>query len=247
MRAGAHTAIGNYRETNEDSYFLSDELGLYMVADGMGGQAAGEQASRLTIDLIAQKVAAAATTAPEADPQQSIENTRRLLHDAVVQASREVRARGQNHPELKDMGSTITVALVRPDHVFVTWLGDSRVYRLRGGTMTQLTVDHSLAQALVDAGTIRREEADTHYFRNVLWRFVGADDLGDAPEVAVLDRQPGDRYLLTTDGLTGVVSEVVIASLLALGDDPQVCCQRLVEAALQADSKDNVTCLAIFL
>jgi PPM family protein phosphatase len=247
MRVGAHTTTGNYRENNEDFYHVGEELGLYIVADGMGGQAAGERASHLAVDVMVAELAAAVEGFQAQDGEPSDDVVSNALHQAVRLASQRVRSEGQADPDLKDMGTTVVVVWLRGDKAVVTWLGDSRIYLFRGGETRLLTVDQSLAQALVDAGTIKPEEVETHYFRNVLWRFAGAEDLGDDPAVSIIPTVEGDRFLLATDGLTGVMSDEEIGRRVAEHDDPDVCCDRLVAAALEAGSKDNVTCLGIFL
>ncbi len=132
------------------------------------------------------------------------------------------------------MGTTVVLALFRGDRAFVAGIGDSRVYRLRNGHLDALTTDHSLAQALVGAGTIRPEEAENHKFSNVLYNYLGCKDARDGPdEMRMVDVRPGDRFLLACDGLTGVVRDNVIAEVLAACDDPQRAAQALTNRALE--------------
>jgi protein phosphatase len=144
------------------------------------------------------------------------------------------------------MGTTVVLAQFRFDRVFVAGIGDSRAYRLRDGRLERLTKDHSLADALLEAGTISPEELPTHKFKNVLYLYLGSKDARGGPEdVRVLDVRPGDRLLMASDGLTGVVPDSELHRVLATEDDPQRAAVTLKDMALSNDSKDNVTCLII--
>jgi len=129
--------------------------------------------------------------------------------------------------------------------MYVTGLGDSRVYLWRKGKIEQLTVDHSLAQALVEAKTISPAEAKEHRFKNVLWKYLGTREVGEGPEVKVSEMKPGDRFLLCTDGLSGVVSDDKILQFTLSQPDVQACADGLGQLALDAGSKDNVSCIVI--
>jgi protein phosphatase len=144
------------------------------------------------------------------------------------------------------MGTTVVLALFRGERVYVTGIGDSRAYRLRDGRFECLTRDHSLAEALREAGTIKAEEAETHRFRNVLYLYLGCKEAREGPdEIMALELSRGDRFLLSTDGLTGVVRDDVISEVLAAAEDPQRAAQALVNRALENRSKDNITCMVI--
>jgi protein phosphatase len=144
------------------------------------------------------------------------------------------------------MGTTVVLAQFCNDRVFVAGIGDSRAYRLRDGRMDRLTKDHSLADALLEAGTISADELSTHKFKNVLYLYLGSKDARGGPEdVRVLDVRPGDRLLLASDGLTGVVPDSELSRILGSIDDPQLAAVTLKDTALANDSKDNVTCLII--
>ncbi len=138
------------------------------------------------------------------------------------------------------MGTTVVLAQFLNDRVFVAGVGDSRAYRLREGRLEQLTKDHSLADALLDAGTITAEELPTHKFKNVLYLYLGSKDARSGPEdVRVLDVRPGDRLLMASDGLTGVVPDTDLVKVLGTIDDPQQASRILVEMALANDSKEQ--------
>ena len=144
------------------------------------------------------------------------------------------------------MGTTVVLALFWHDKLFVAGIGDSRAYRLRDGVLEQLTKDHSLADALLDAGTISKEELANHKFKNILYLYLGSKDARGGPdEVRVLDVKAGDRVLLASDGLTGVVDDDEIVEILSSYGDPQRSAKALKDRALDNDSKDNVTCLVV--
>jgi protein phosphatase len=145
------------------------------------------------------------------------------------------------------MGTTIVLALWRKGSpvMFVTGMGDSRVYLVRGGKIEQLTVDHSIAQALVEAKTISAAEARVHRYRNVLWKYLGSAEVGEGPEVKAVQLQAGDRFLLCTDGLSGVVSDEQLLSFVTEHPDAQQCAEGLGQLALDQGSRDNVSVIVI--
>jgi protein phosphatase len=144
------------------------------------------------------------------------------------------------------MGTTVVLALFRKGRAYIAGIGDSRVYRLRQAHLEKLTRDHDLATALIDAGTIQPDEAEHHRFRNVLYLYLGSPDAREGPEdIRVLDVRPGDKFLLASDGLTGVVRDQAIAEHLGRHEDPQESARSLVALALANQSRDNVTCVVI--
>jgi protein phosphatase len=240
LNIGKCTNLGNYRENNEDAIEvkLFPDLVVTVVADGMGGQAAGEIASKRAV--IPRELRKTLTTAVSA------EATKVMTRKAIVQANEEIIAMGQLDKEMKNMGTTVVLAVWRKGpELFVSGVGDSRAYLVRSKKITQLTVDHSLAQALVEAKTISAAEAKEHKFRNVLWKYLGSKEVGDGPEVTAIPIQPGDRFLLSTDGLHGVVDDPKLLSYMLSQPDPQVCADGLIQVALEAGSRDNVSCVVI--
>jgi PPM family protein phosphatase len=172
--------------------------------------------------------------------------TQAAIRDAVAEANQEILGSSGAVTEFSNMGTTVVLALFRSERVYIAGIGDSRAYRLRGGRLEQLTKDHSLADALLEAGTITNEELPNHKFKNVLYLYLGSKDARGGPEVVrVLDVLPGDRFLLASDGLTGVVRDADLARILGNCDDPQHAARALTELALTNDSKDNVTSLVI--
>jgi protein phosphatase len=145
------------------------------------------------------------------------------------------------------MGTTIVLTVWRKGSslMYVTGMGDSRVYQVRGKQITQLTVDHSIAQALVEAKTISAAEARVHRYRNVLWKYLGSNEVGEGPEVKVVQLQAGDRFLLCTDGLSGVVSDEQLMNFIKDKADVQECADGLGQLALDSGSRDNISCIVI--
>lgn len=221
-------------------YPVSGPPGLFIVADGMGGQLAGEKASQMAVELIPVELARRLPTDGDDKDYQ------RAVREAVAKANEEILAQSHLQNEYANMGTTVVLALFRSGRAYVAGIGDSRAYHLHDGRFDQLTRDHSLANALGEAGTIRPEEVETHKFKHVLYLYLGSKDVGDGPdEVKVVEYRPGDQFLLASDGLTGVVRDEVIAEVLRSCDDPQRAAQQLINRALENRSKDNITCVVV--
>ncbi|HET7431816.1 MAG TPA: protein phosphatase 2C domain-containing protein [Nocardioides sp.] len=225
---GAASHVGLVRETNEDAAFAGPYL--QVVADGVGGAAAGEVASATTTYV----VSALAAARPDDDPAV-------LLVDAVRLAHAELRRGIADDATRTGMATTLIAALIRRDQVTLVHVGDSRAYLLRDGELSRLSSDHTFVQSLVDAGRLTPEEAARHPYRSVVLRSVNADD-EPGPVVMDPDLRLGDRLLLCSDGLTDFVPDETLAGLLG-EPDPDDAAVRLVEAALATGGRDNVTCL----
>ena len=240
LNIGKCSLLGNYRENNEDSIEVKQfpDLIVSIVADGMGGQAAGEIASKRAIEIIPRELRKNLT------PNLNAEAVKSAIRRAIVQANEEIMAMGALDKDMKNMGTTVVLALFRKGgEVFVAGVGDSRGYMVRNNKITQLTVDHSLAQALVEAKTITPAEAKDHRFKNVLWKYLGSKEVGEGPDVAVVPVQAGDRFLLCTDGLTGVVPDDQLCSEISAAEDMQTLAEGLGQLALTQGSRDNVSCV----
>jgi len=226
VRVGAATDIGQVREGNEDSFLIVAPL--YAVADGMGGHRGGEVASSLALDTV----------------QELFERKEGSLADQVVRANRAVYDRSQSDRSVSGMGTTLTAALIDGDTVHLVHVGDSRAYLLRGGELTQLTEDHTLVHRMVMEGEITPEEAETHPHRSILTRALGVDESVQVDEGDV-QVASGDRLLLCTDGLTGMVPEDQIAEIMLEAPDPQQAVDRLVTVANRAGGIDNITAVVL--
>jgi protein phosphatase len=226
VRVGAATDIGRVREGNEDSYLLMDPL--YAVADGMGGHRGGEVASNLALQTVERLFSVREGS----------------LTEQVESANRAVFERSQADREVSGMGTTLTAALVQERHVRLAHVGDSRAYLLRDGALHLLTEDHTLVHRMVQEGEISEAEAETHPHRSVLTRALGVDGAVQVDE-AVVDVRPGDRVLLCTDGLTGMVTEDEIRATLLEMHDLQEAVERLVAMANRAGGIDNITAVLL--
>ncbi len=243
LNIGKCTLLGNYRENNEDSIDVKEfaDMTLCLVADGMGGQQAGEIASKRAIEILPRELKKH-LVGPLGN-----EETKNIIRRSIVQANDEILAMAALERELKNMGTTVVLTVWRKGSsvLYVSGLGDSRCYLIRGKKIEQLTVDHSIAQALVEAKTISPAEARTHRYRNFLWKYLGSKEVGDGPEVKVVSLQAGDRFLLCTDGLCGVVPDEQLLSYVREQTDMQACAEGLGQLALDAGSRDNVSCIMI--
>ncbi len=241
LRTGLVSITGRFRDNNEDNAYVDPQNRFFLVADGMGGQSAGERASALAMEIIPQKLNSLDFV--KATP----EHTVRVIDDAVAQANFEIMALGELDSRLKNMGTTVTFLLYANGTFFIGGVGDSRVYLLRDGKYEQLTTDHSLVQALIDAGTLTPEEAANHRYKNVLYRYLGAKEGGSGTTPKRIEPRVGDRYVLCTDGVTGGCSDELMAALLADGNDPKAIAADIVKAAEDGGSKDNITALVVFV
>ncbi|WP_419193425.1 PP2C family protein-serine/threonine phosphatase [Kolteria novifilia] len=239
--AGKCTDIGNFRDNNEDRYYIDEERAIYIVADGMGGQAAGEQASQIAVDIIPEKLAKLPVEC------QDEEEVKGAVSQAVIAANEAIIAQGNADPSVQNMGTTVVIATMRGEKVYLAHVGDSRAYFFRDGSVASVTTDHNLAQALFDAKTITQEELKNHRFKHVLWKYLGSKEADEGPDMERDNLQAGDRILLATDGICGVVDDEVIVETINRHDDPQACAEELVRLALESGSKDNITVVVLFI
>jgi serine/threonine protein phosphatase PrpC len=240
---------GLRRSSNEDSYCTRSDLGLYVVADGMGGHVAGEVASRVAVEAIEifiQETAGAdknRTWPFPFEPALSLEANR--LKAAFRLANRRIASTIADSHDLRGMATTASSLLTGPDGACVAHVGDSRVYVLRGGHLQQITNDHSWVEEQVRAGTMTATAARQHPWRNVVTRALSG---GEDPEVDVTQVHPvqSERYLLCSDGLFSVVPDEQIAALLGTPAVPlEDVCQKLIDAANAAGGPDNITALVL--
>jgi protein phosphatase len=225
-RYAAATDVGLVRSNNEDAYLTAPPL--FAVADGMGGHRAGEVASAGAIRTL-QKEAGHDTDS---------------LVAAVQSANRAVHAEAAANPDLSGMGTTITAMMTTSNSAQIVHVGDSRAYLLRDGRLRRLTQDHTVVDRLAREGKIPAEEVDRHPQRSVLERALGVGPEVDV-DVQLLDLRPGDRLLLCTDGLTSMLDDDEIREILLREKDPQTAAQALIDAALAAGGKDNVTAVIV--
>ena len=237
---GFDSITGNFRENNEDRCLADPQGRFFLVADGMGGQAAGEKASQLAADLFAEKIAQ--LTDFDSDPSETVIKS---IDEAVAYANQRIIRLSEENSTYHNMGTTIAFIVVVAGKFYVGGIGDSRVYQLRGGKLQQLTTDHSLTQALLDAGTISASDAETHRYRNVLYRYLGTTEGGTGTEPEQILPKAGDRYVLCSDGVTDGLNNDSLSALLQEKDDPQEMAETIVRQAEKEGSKDNITCMVL--
>ena len=238
---------GRVRDHNEDCIESRPGLGLYVLADGMGGYNAGEVASGMATSLIADGLAEVwvQQEAERLPREEAMALADRLIREQIARANTAIFTTSQNNPECAGMGTTLVVCLFFDDFVCVAHIGDSRLYRLRGEEMTQVTRDHSLLQEQLDSGLIIPEEAKLSQNKNLVTRALGIDPTVE-PEVHVYETQPEDLYLLCSDGLNDMVEdEEIRLTLIALRTNPTLTVQQLVQAANDNGGRDNVSAMLV--
>ena len=231
LRYAARSDIGLGRySNNQDSGYAGPHL--LVIADGMGGHAAGDVASSTAI---ARLVALDEESAGGGDALER-------LTTALADANQDLRDRVAAEPSLHGMGTTVTALLNNDGKLALAHIGDSRGYLLRDGQLTQITHDHTFVQSLVDDGRLTEEEARSHPQRNLITRVL-TGERDDTPDLSVREAKPGDTYLLCSDGLTGVVTEETLTEVLGDGSDVGTRAERLIDLALKGGSSDNITCV----
>jgi PPM family protein phosphatase len=230
LRYAVRSDVGLLREGNEDSAYAGPHL--LAVADGMGGHAAGEVASAATITTIA----------PLDDARHLGPDLVGALADAVATANLRLQELIISDPAIEGMGTTLTALLWSDGYAALCHIGDSRAYRLRNGQFLQITHDHTLVQSLVDEGKITEDDVATHPHRSLLLRALDGRTVAE-PDLAQLETLPGDRYLLCSDGLSGVVTEQTLHQTLSAIRDPDKAALQLVELAIRGGGPDNITCI----
>lgn len=221
---------GLRRQRNEDTYYANTELGLWLVADGMGGHDYGEVASAVARETIVREVRAGKT-----------------LPDAIRTADEEIITLSRACRQPTPMGTTVASARISGPHFLVAWVGDSRAYLWRAGVLKQLSQDHSMVQNLIDRGTLTPEQARRHPQRNVITQALGITEPHELNiETADGRLEPGDQLLLCSDGLTEELDDAVLAQVLARTElSAQECVDHLVLAALERGGSDNITVIVI--
>lgn len=236
LKSWAQSDIGRKRTNNEDSLYSNNDLGLFMVADGMGGHKGGDKASKLAIET-------------------SVENYKKLyaeglspkdaLKKAVQEAAKEVYRSSLLNPDLKGMGTTLSALVLGKDCIYISHIGDSRIYRLRENKLSLLTTDHSLVHEQVEAGIMTEEEARTSSLRNIITRAIGHDQNARADHFQSLI-QDDDMFLLCTDGLNNMLNDEKIREILTK-QEPKKSIHRLISEANLRGGDDNISVILVSL
>jgi protein phosphatase len=231
LRTAAHTDVGLRRRGNEDRFAVDPELGLCLVADGMGGHSAGQVASTLAVATVLGTLR---------ERKGSDASTSEKLRAALEDANRAIYQAARQNPQYGGMGTTIVALLVEGERAAVAHVGDSRAYRVRAGRIRQLTDDHSMVGELLRRNEITADEAREHPQRHVLTRALGVRGHVQ-PDLAELTLAPGDRFVLCSDGLTNHLDDPEIAKLASEFVDLEACCAALVALANRRGGEDNIT------
>lgn len=238
LRVGARSHVGMVRAGNEDNFFADadERRGIFIVADGMGGHAAGEVASEMAVQIVAQGLGGL-TSATEAEAP-------RRLEASLKAANRAIYDRMIAEVDKQGMGTTASVLLISEAGFLIGQIGDSRIYLLRGGTLVQLTKDHSYVQEQVDAGILTPEQARNHPYSNVITRCVGSSEDVDV-DLFAGEPMPGDVFLVASDGLTGMVEDYRLQQLLLARTGPGRVVDALIAEANARGGLDNVTAIVV--
>jgi protein phosphatase len=238
LSVAAGTDVGRVRSGNEDNLHAEadQDRGIFIVADGMGGHAAGEIASEMAVQTVARELA----------PLRDLESaeTRTRVMEAIRKANDAIYKRTITESEKQGMGTTVSALVLARSRYMIGQVGDSRIYLLRGGTLTQLTKDHSYVQEQVDAGFLTPEQARYHPYSNVITRCVGANASVE-PDVLTGDVEPGDVFLLASDGLTGMVDDAGLLQLMTQKSTPIKMVDAMITAANRKGGLDNITAIVV--
>jgi protein phosphatase len=228
------------RERNEDTFAICEELGLYLVSDGMGGAHAGDVAAALVAQALPVQLSARMNRLTEPTATDRAE----ALRMAIIELSQNIYIQSAGDGRVHGMGATIVACWIHERTALLAHMGDSRAYLLRKGALERLTEDHALADVLIQLGRLTKSEAKRHPAKNLLTRFVGMEgEVG--PDVGVLALQEGDRVLLCSDGLTNMVADRPIARALWAEPSPGAVCDRLIAEAKASGGEDNVTAVVL--
>lgn len=248
VQAWAQTDIGKQRGHNEDNYILDQAMGLYGVADGMGGHAAGEIASQMALEMLSQAISKRSNELNllvEENPEKHRKKIIAIVTEAIQYAARQVYDLSRTKASSRGMGTTLSSILTLNSKGVISHVGDSRVFLLRDGQLQQLTEDHSLVREQLRLGLITEEEAERSPYKNVITRAVGASEELE-PDVLFIDLQANDRFLLCSDGLHGYMNETEIQAFMA-DKDPQKIPSKLIDIANERGGRDNITAIILHI
>lgn len=246
VKAFGMSHVGRQRQHNEDAYLVDQKVNLFLVADGMGGHAAGEIASRIAVDSIAEFILQTVEdegTWPHAYDEHLKRSTNRLMA-ALKLANTRVLDAMRKDARLRGMGTTVVASLVDENTVCFAHVGDSRAYLVRDAQLSRITNDHSWVFEQVQAGMLTEAEAEKHPLRNVITRALGGA-LSVTPEANEIECRSGDVFLLCSDGLTGMVPEDEILRVLTEHEDLEKACESLINLANERGGYDNITAVLL--
>lgn len=240
MKIGYKSDVGKVRKNNEDSLLVDERQGIFIVADGLGGHQGGGVASHMAVEIVGDFLK---DKIPSCDKK---EDFYKLLMEAIFIANERIKLQAARDINLKGMGTTIVIALLHNDTLYISHVGDSRAYLIRQGNIKQLTEDHSVAVQMVKAGMITAEEARTHHLKHMITQALGISEYL-APGFEMLNLEKGDYILLCTDGLTDMLTDQeILSSIIGCNGEPEKGCELLINEANKKGGKDNITVILLY-
>ena len=251
VKASGLTDVGLKRDGNEDSFSTDDSLGLYVVADGMGGHLAGEVASRIAVEMINKSFRKWIEEEAREDelfgkPDNSLSLKGNYILSSIKLANKVVYEMAMEYKQYHGMGTTVVILLVTPTLIIVANVGDSRIYMVRDGELERLSKDHTIVSEQVEMGMMTEEEAATSPMKHILTRNFGSSETVE-PDIFELEPSNNDRFVLCSDGLTDLVNDEEIFEMTQGEDDPENLCRQFVDTVLQRGAHDNTTVISVFL
>jgi len=251
VKASGLTDVGLKRDGNEDSFSTDDSLGLYVVADGMGGHLAGEVASRIAVEMINKSFRKWIEEEAQEDelfgkPDNSLSLKGNYILSSIKLANKVVYEMAMEYKQYHGMGTTVVIILVTPTLIIVANVGDSRIYMVRDGELERLSKDHTIVSEQVEMGMMTEEEAATSPMKHILTRNFGSSETVE-PDIFELEPSNNDRFVLCSDGLTDLVNDEEILEMTQAEDDPENLCRQFVDTVLNRGAHDNTTVISVFL
>ncbi len=240
MKVSHATDVGKAREINEDSYYVDEEVGLFIVADGMGGHQAGEVASEVAVKTISSTIKEAISQNPKGN------QVPKVIEKAIAKANEEIYTRSIGNPDLNGMGTTIVLALCQKNKVYIAHVGDSRAYMIQNNTIKQLTQDHSAVANLIKRGEITARQARIHPQRHIITRALGTSEDVEI-DISSYPWQKGEYFILCSDGLTDMLEDEEIKDVVSSHEGSSYDkCRELINLANERGGQDNVTVILVF-
>ena len=251
IRASGISDVGLKRDGNEDSFSTEDALGLYVVADGMGGHLAGEVASRIAVEMINKSFRKWIEEKAQVDdlfgkPDGSLSLKGNYILSSIKLANKVVYEMAMEYKQYHGMGTTVVMLLVTPTLIIVANVGDSRIYMVRDGELERLSKDHTIVSEQVEMGMMTEEEAATSPMKHILTRNFGSSESVE-PDIFELEPANNDRFVLCSDGLTDLVNDEEILEMTQAADDPDNLCKQFIDTVLNRGAHDNTTVISVFL
>lgn len=242
------TDKGILRQNNEDSFCVDEDLRFFIVADGMGGAAAGEVASRMAVEIIGHHIKHSSDDKEHftGDYDKKFSGLSNRLASGIRLANQAIYSASQDNRKWFGMGTTVTAASISDNRMSIAHVGDSRIYLIRAGSMAQLTEDHSVVSEQVKKGLLTIEEAKVSVLKNIITRALGSAPYVDV-DLDEIGLKAGDRILLCTDGLTNMVTDKLILSTVNAYDKPDEACIALIDLANKNGGKDNITVALVYV